>query len=147
MHRLKIFLPSLDNVNLQSGEHKGGQGTGAPGQGWKSFSLQRGVAPPSAEEAEDCYQWLCSGAGRGHDTAHTTTHNTIPRIGCLYFCTYLLLMLYITCLLLFVKGEKRLVRKYTHLSTTLGHLKLTLPTLYKHIKRLAVLPKILLSVP
>ena len=39
-------------MNLQSGEHKPGQGTGAPGQGWKSFSLQRGVAPPSGEEAE-----------------------------------------------------------------------------------------------
>ena len=43
MHRKST---SLDNVNLQS-EHKQSQQQ----QGWKSFSLQRGCAPPTEEEA------------------------------------------------------------------------------------------------
>ena len=56
-------------------------------------------------------------------TTHTTHHSHAmqPSPTLYLLASYLLrlLRLYITCLLLFVMGEKRLVRKYTHLSTTL----------------------------
>ena len=93
-------------------------GYGAGGQRWTAAPVLHWPGL-GAEEAEDSYQ--CSG-GRGHlpPTTHTTHHShAMQPSPTLYLLASYLLRLYITCLLLFVMGEKRLVRKYTHLSTTL----------------------------